>query len=103
MTTLVRGEIYGAYEYPQKSRSFLWRALANCLPTLSRLSLRNVQVNFLCPICGIMPEWRVIVLSTVFLLEIVGTIFVQRLRALRIMSLGNGLNIFWSITGVRHN
>ncbi|KAL8100447.1 hypothetical protein AgCh_032636 [Apium graveolens] len=43
--------LYWKYEAPPKAINVVWRALSNCLPTLSQLQLKRVQVNAICPVC----------------------------------------------------
>ncbi|XP_019186606.1 PREDICTED: uncharacterized protein LOC109181309 [Ipomoea nil] len=38
---------------PPKWRTFLWRALSDILPTTTNLLLKRVEVNSLCPMCGL--------------------------------------------------
>lgn len=41
---------------PAKFKTFLWRALANCLPTLSNLQTKRIHVSVTCPLCGLEEE-----------------------------------------------
>lgn len=41
---------------PQKVKVFTWREISNCLPMKDQLILRNVNVNYLCPVCNLAVE-----------------------------------------------
>ncbi|XP_019194754.1 PREDICTED: uncharacterized protein LOC109188565 [Ipomoea nil] len=43
-------------QVPPKWKVFLWRALLNILPTLDNLIVRRVEVNNICPCCGLFEE-----------------------------------------------
>lgn len=41
---------------PAKVKTFLWRTLANCLPTLNNLQTKKNHVCVTCPLCGLEEE-----------------------------------------------
>ncbi|XVE85945.1 hypothetical protein DITRI_Ditri17bG0132800 [Diplodiscus trichospermus] len=41
-----------ALEVPAKIKNFMWRVVAQCLPTGKALRLRHVNISGLCPLCN---------------------------------------------------
>lgn len=46
----------GKLKTPPKVRNFLWRATNNCLPTMTNLLSKRIEVNPICPVCGVENE-----------------------------------------------
>lgn len=41
---------------PPKMLNLIWRSIANCLPTKSRLMQKHILTNNICPICSVSEE-----------------------------------------------
>ncbi|XP_074360374.1 uncharacterized protein LOC141700535 [Apium graveolens] len=75
---------------PPKVLNFMWRSLTNCLPTLSALIQKNVQVDPICQVCrGEWKRWNIFPVVVILQLN-VGNEFWYRFLSMKIQDFKSG-------------